>query len=398
MTSMKEAVRRPAKTVTRAAGITVALTVGLALAACGSGSGSLAASSSSGLPSTIKVYGDLELTGNLSSIGTSNQNALNLAASEINASGMLGKSKIKMTYGDAESTPTQGASLANAALHGGYAAIFGSAASKDVLAEAGVVSHAKQITLFTQGGVDGVLVNPYIFRMTVLQPSIFPLTAAYLQSKHVKTVAAIYNSDLPATKVVLDALNANAAKYGYKVVGSTTVPTTTSNISSGITKVLGFHADALLVSLTTSQVATAATLIHQAGFTGPIVSGQGSDNNALAPAGAAASGWTWATDWSPAVKTSASAKFVADYTKKYGQQPGAFAVEAYDEMYFFAHGLVKAKSVDPDKLAAALTAVGAEGFSGVTADKITVIKNQEQAHGVLVQWQGSATKTVSLAK
>jgi hypothetical protein len=48
---------------------------------------------------------------------------------------------------------------------------------------------AAEPTVFTQVGSDGVLVSPYIYRMTTLQTSLYPLTMKWLGAQKVKTAS-----------------------------------------------------------------------------------------------------------------------------------------------------------------------------------------------------------------
>jgi len=59
------------------------------------------------------------------------------------------------------------------------------------VAVAPILGRANQPTIFTQAGSSGVLVSKYIFRMTPLQTTQFPLTLKWLKSKGVKTVSVL---------------------------------------------------------------------------------------------------------------------------------------------------------------------------------------------------------------
>lgn len=365
--------------------------VALTATACGQGSDQGA---SGGLPGTINLYAMTELSGPGANVGNEIKNGLDLGVEQVNASGLLGQSKLAVQVDDDQTSANVGASLANQAATRDSPIVFGPAFSSEAVAVAPILSRKKQPTIFTQAGSDGVLVSPEMFRLTPLQEDLVELDARYLKQRGAKRVTVLIASDNPTQPVLAKKLKELGPKFGYEITDEISVLGTQSNISGEIARVVGTKPDAVVALLVTSQFSTAATLLRQGGFSGPVISTFGAAGGVLTPAGAAADGFTWATDWASPGTNETSKRFVDAYKAKYNKEPSAYAAEAYDAVWFGARGLKQAGSTDKAAVAAALAQVGKAGFDGALGDGITVVNGQQKADGTLVTWQNGSAKLV----
>jgi branched-chain amino acid transport system substrate-binding protein len=256
------------------------------------------------------------------------------------------------------------------------------------------MAKADQPTVFTQAGSDGVLVSPYIYRMTTLQASLYPLTMKWLGAQRVKTVAVIQDSDIPTEVRLTDELKADGPRYGFKVVDVESVLATQSNIASAMSSVLAAHTEALALNVVTTQNATAATLAQQGSFKGPIIAEESAANAELAAAGSAANGIVWASDWIAGSPGQMSATFTKEYEATYHAVPTNWAAESYDAVWFAARGLKQADSTSPAKVQAALTSVGSAGFTGALGN-ITVVNGQETSKPLLISWNDGSQSVMA---
>jgi ABC-type branched-subunit amino acid transport system substrate-binding protein len=194
----------------RAASATAVLASITIVAAACSSSGSSTTSSSSGststsgssgsskLPSVITVTSIQDLTGAVGPVGISTQDGMNLAVKAIEASHMLGSTKIQITYKDTQTTQAMAVSEASAAADSNTDAIFGPVLSTEAVAVAPIVESAKIPTIFTQAGGPGVVTpGGYVFRVTAPQSEYQPKMVAYLKSKGVKTVTMLFDATVP---------------------------------------------------------------------------------------------------------------------------------------------------------------------------------------------------------
>uniref|UniRef100_UPI002FDBD557 branched-chain amino acid ABC transporter substrate-binding protein n=1 Tax=Streptomyces sp. IBSBF 2806 TaxID=2903529 RepID=UPI002FDBD557 len=101
--------------------------------------------------------------------------------------------------------------------------------------------------------------------------------------------------------------------------------------------VLAAGADAVLCTGDAPRTAGLASALHAAGFTGTRMATERAFGPAfLTGAGAAATGWVFATSFvDPGVRPSARA-FAAAYRSRFGAAPGWYAAEAYDAVMFLA--------------------------------------------------------------
>jgi branched-chain amino acid transport system substrate-binding protein len=361
-------------------GVVAAGVLSLSLAACAS-SGSGASANSAGLPSTVKLLDVVPLTGPAAAYGPGIKDGVQLAIDDVNSSKFLGNTKLEVDYVD-DATAASTAAQVAAEDTGKYPIIFGSVGSAASAAQAPIFNKAGQPTIFMEAGGSGVLIGPSLFRLTPLSTDLVPLELKYLQSKNVKTLSNIYDSDLPTDQAISEALAKEAPAYGIKVVGTVASTSSTTDISGSFSKLLAYKTDAISVVLVGAQFGTAVNQINQAKYPGVVVSQAGAALP-LAPIGSPANGWTWPGTWTAPGTNELSAKFTAEYEKQYGGAPFYTAAEAYDMVYYAARALKKANSTDKGAIVTALKAVGEEGFPGLLGD-VKVKDGQEVPLGFMI--------------
>ena len=357
--------------------------VPVALAAVIGGAGAAGASS---LPATIHLYSIDDNSGPAGAVGVDATQAYQLAISQINKSHYLGNTKLTFSVGDTGGSATTAANLATQAVSAHYPIVFGPVSSSTAVAVSPIVARAQQPTIYTQAGSSGVVLSKYIFRMTPLQTTQFPLTLAWLKAKKVHTISVLYDSDFPTQAQMAQELAKLGPKYGVKVVGTQSVLTSQSNISSAVSNLAADHAQAVALLVLLSQNSTAVTDLTQSGFKGPIVAEEGAANGGLDAAGGAANGVTWTSDWNTGETNAASTSFEKAYETAYHKTATDWSAEAYDAMWFAARGLKAAGSTSPAAVQAGLEKVGKAGFLGVEG-KVKTASNQEVGAGILVQYQ-----------
>jgi branched-chain amino acid transport system substrate-binding protein len=362
------------------------LGLGAALATVAAG-GVTAQSAGASLPKTVTLYSIQDASGAAGAVGVYDEQAQNLAIKQINASNLLGGTKLAISYGDSATNPTTAASLATAAVSAHYPIIFGPPSSGTAVAVAPILARANQPTIFTQAGGPGTLLTKYMFRLTPLQTDRIPTAFQWLRSKKVKTVAILEDSNFPTEVTLGQETTTDASKYGFKVVGTSSVLAAQSNIASEVSTLLSYHPDAIALDVVLTQNSTAATLLKQGGFSGPVIAEDGAGNGSLSGAGSAANGIVWSSDWVPGAPFgTVSAAFNKAYVAAYHKTPSDWAAEAYDATYYAARALKAAGSTSPAAVVAALTKEGKSGYLGALGHA-TVVSGQENAKPVLVQWE-----------
>ncbi|MGW1786387.1 bifunctional serine/threonine-protein kinase/ABC transporter substrate-binding protein [Streptomyces sp. NPDC002143] len=100
-------------------------------------------------------------------------------------------------------------------------------------------------------------------------------------------------------------------------------------------EVLAADADAVVFTGDATRAAGLASALKSAGFTGTrMATEQAFDSRFLASAGAAATGWVFATSFIDPTAAPSARAFAADYRTRFGAAPGWYAAEAYDAVMF----------------------------------------------------------------
>lgn len=373
-----------------------AAVLALAAAACSapggnSASGSTGGGGGNGLPGTVKVMDVNGLTGPVAFAGTNAKKGTDLAVEQIEAQGLLGKTKIQVDYKDAAADPQQAASLASQAIADtSYAAILGPSASAQATAVSPIVQKAGMPTLYVQAGSDGVLLGDYTYRLTPPAQSYYGIVAKYLQQQNVKSASVLYNAGNPTlAQLGKETVPGLLKDHGITLAGSASVDTTAQDFTTSASQLAGQKADAVFLLLTGPQDPVAISQLRQAGFHGKIVgfSAMGAGN--LKPAGQTAAGAVWPTNFAADMTDPGTKEFVQAYEKKYGGEvPNGYAAEAYDRMWFLARALKAADSADRSALQKGLAKVAKEGFDGAQGH-LTFDNGDARVPGVLVEWDGS---------
>ncbi len=344
-----------------------------------------------GLPSPIKFVSIQDLSGITGKQGGDTKLGMDLAVEEINKSGLLGSSKIEISYRDSATNPAQGASLMSAAMGQESAIVFGSVSSNVAIAQAPIAQRARQPLIFTQAGSKGILeAGNYVFRATPIQLYYQNLTVDWMKKNGIKSMGIITDTNNPTINELRAAYKDLAPKAGIRIVADEESTTSAADISTQLTKIREAKPDAAFINLMSSRNAIAVSQLRQNGFTGRIVGMQGMGGNILASLGELGEGVVWATDFNPGQTNPGAVKFVAAYKAKHGGQvPGFYQAEGYDAVLFAAHALKKANSVEPEAVIKALEAVGTEGFEGA-AGLVKFSGRQQQGSGVVVEWRKGA--------
>jgi branched-chain amino acid transport system substrate-binding protein len=184
-----------------------------------------------------------------------------------------------------------------------------------------------------------------------------------------KNVYLLWDTSNIYTTLLAAYFKQSFAKAGGTIIGEDTYAADNPAIP---TQIAGLAAakqgpDALYVSALPDEIGPIVKQLRAAGFTQPIVGGDGYDTPLLlSVAGTAANNVYFTThaymaeDGNAAIKT-----FYAAYKSAYGKAPeNAFAGLGYDAIGLVAQAITAAGSPEPGKIRAALAAI--HGFAGVT--------------------------------
>lgn len=330
-----------------------------------------------GTSETIKVGAFLSLTGATSAYGISAENAIKLAADDVNRSGGIDGKQIELEIEDDQSNLQQVPDVVNHLIkeHKVHALIAEPVSTRAMLAAP--IAQQNQIVMISSASVKPELTmqGDYIFRACFISSTegdaIAKFAVEHLKAKRV----AIILDDKNDYAVVLAGFFADSfRKRGGQIVSEQKYEANAVDLSPQMNAIKtaapdivfapGFYTTAPIIAREVKKAAIKSTLIGSDGWDSPILLAAGSEPFE----GVYFANHFWAGNDDPLV-----AKFVADYRAKYGVEPDAGAATAYDAARMLFDAFKRAKSTDSAAVRNALAQT--KDFPGVTG-KITLDANR----------------------
>lgn len=112
----------------------------------------------------------------------------------------------------------------------------------------------------------------------------------------------------------------------------------------------------------------------------------GASGGSLDPAGEDGVGMVWASNFHHQMAAESSQAFVAAYREEHGEDPLAYAAEAYDAAWFLARALEEAGSADRISVKDGMLAVADQPVDGALGAQISWTDRQIVTPGVVVEY------------
>ncbi len=306
--------------------------------------------SAAALPAEITVGAVETLTGDNAAYGLSIRSALELAVSEVNASGFLGGSRIRLVVMDDKADKQEGISVFTRLINDEKVpVIIGPTLSSTAFAADPIAQKAGVPVLGTSNTAKGITdMGAYVFRDSLPQAGVIPGTIAAVKEKyHPKKAALLFESTNEFSKSEADVFTAVLQQQGIQLVGSESYSKGDTDFRTQLGKLNARRPDILVLR---SLVGEAIPVLQQAreiGITVPIVGGNGFNSpSVLANAKSAAEGLIVGSAWFIDSAAPKSRSFVAAYRARYGKDPDQFGAQAYDGLYLVARAIKDAGSTD----------------------------------------------------
>jgi branched-chain amino acid transport system substrate-binding protein len=309
------------------------------------------------------------LSGPNAAYGVAIKSGLELALAEINAKGVLGGRQIALTVEDSAGNKDQAINAARKLIgRDKVIAIIGPTLSNEMFAVGPVTNERKIPTLGTSTTAVGITdIGPYIFRTSLPESDVIPVTLKAAMARGVKTIALMYANDDAFSKSGFDVMKAAAEKAGLTIVTIESFGQKDTDFSAQLTKVKSLKPDAVGISALVEPTSGVLLQARQLGF-GPetlFIGGNGANSPKLGEiAGAAADGLIVGSPWFIAKPGKLNEDFVAAFKAKYNKDPDQFAAQAYDAMKIMAAAIDRAGAADPEKVTAALAKTDYTGVMG----------------------------------
>ncbi|MGI4796676.1 MAG: ABC transporter substrate-binding protein [Janthinobacterium lividum] len=309
------------------------------------------------------------LTGPSAAYGIAIKAGLDLALEDINKKGLLGGRFINLTVEDSAGNKDQAINAARKLIgRDKVGLIIGPTLSNEMFAVGPVVNERKIPIIGTSTTAVGITdIGPWVFRTSLPESDVIPVTLAYAQSRGVKTIALMYANDDAFSKSGFDTMKAAAEKAGLTIVTIESFGSKDADFSAQLTKIKGLKPDAVGISALVEPVSGVLLKARELGFGKEtlFIGGNGSNSPKLGEiAGPAADGLIVGSPWFIGKDDPANKAFVTAFQAKYNRAPDQFAAQAFDTMHIVAAAIEKAGGTENDKLHAALLATKYDGVMG----------------------------------
>ncbi|MFC4769357.1 branched-chain amino acid ABC transporter substrate-binding protein [Effusibacillus consociatus] len=341
--------------VWRKAGLGLSIASLLALTACGSGgsSGGQGGASSS----EILVGVQSPTTGSEAKMGQDINNAVQLAADEINEKGGINGKKIKLVFADDACDPQTATAAANKLVSQGVVAVVGGYCSGATLPASGVYHNAGIPMVVTAANSAKIPAQGYKEIFLTNGTTVHQAEAAsehMLKALGAKRIAIVHDNSAFA-KDLAEITKKAVQEKGGEVVAFEAVNPEEKDFTSLLTKLKSAKPDA---TYWTAYYAAGGLLIKQfkqLGVPGAIGVGDGANDKTLIDiAGKQAAEGTFVTT-SPTPEFIPSAKsFTDSYKAKFKGEPGPYSALSYDGMRLLADAIARANTTDKAAIVKAL--------------------------------------------
>lgn len=331
--------------------------------------GALAAPVTARAADAIPVGAIEILSGPVAAYGQSITAGLKMGFDEINQKGVLGGRKIALTVEDSGGNK-EGAISAVRQLIGRdhVVALIGPTLSTEMFA-VGPLANQRGIPIIgtSTTAVGITAIGRDVFRTSLPEAVVIPITFARAKARGVKTVAIMSANDDAFSKSSHDAMVAAANANGMTVVADESFGSRDTDFSAQLTKIIALKPNALAVSAMvepTSGILLAAKTLGLPAKT-MLIGGNGANSPKLGEiAGSAADGIMVGSPWSLGKTDPMNTAFVAKFIKLNGHPPDQFAAQAYDTAYILADAIDASGDATPEHIRSALQQVSRTGVTG----------------------------------
>ena len=327
-----------------------------------------APSAEAGDGKTIKIGVFGPVTGGSAVYGEGAQNAITMAAEEINSNDsgykveIVNNGKIVDDGGDAK----QAINAYNSLMKEGPSAIVGSFFSSVTLPVAEQASKDNMLLLATGAtNKDVTLKGTTIFRNCFIDPYQGKMAAQFAKEKGWTKAAVIYAKDDDYSNGLKDAFIENAEANGIEVVYVGECTTKDTDFSSQTSQAVAKGADFLFYPAFLDTVPLLVGAARDAGFDGAVMGGDGWDGTDTAGFEDKFENCYFTNHYSSEDTAPAVVNFVSKYTEKYGTESlNACAALYYDAIYMLVEAAKNGGASDTASLVKRMTGMTFTGVGG----------------------------------
>ncbi len=352
-------------------------------------SSSAAASSSSAEASTAsgdlvwKIGGSGPLTGSAAQYGLGVQNAIKIAAEEINAAGGINGYPVEINYQDDEADAQKAVNAYNTLKDWGVQIYEGAVTSGSCIAAA-AEANADRIFMLTPSAssTDVNVSSGYdnVYQVCFSDPNQGTVSADYIAEKKLASkIAVIYDSSDAYSTGIYNTFVSEASAKGLEVVATESFTADSkTDFSTQLQKCSDAGAELLFLPFYYTEASIVLKQADQMGYA-PIFFGVDGMDGILSVENfdvSLAEGVYLLTPFAADADDEATQAFVSAYKEAYNDEtPNQFAADAYDGLYILKEAL-ETTDLTPEASAsdiceALITAMQSISYNGLTGDDMT---------------------------
>lgn len=323
---------------------------------------------------TIKIGGNLELSGAAAAYGTPIAEALELAIEQKNdAGGLLDGQLIELLITDNQSDLTEAASVATKLISQDVVGIIGPTATGVAKAAIPIITEGEMPTILGASTGDGLTlaedgsVLEYLFRVC-FEDSFQGLAAGEYASEILTADSAIIITDqaLDYSLGLADSFTQRFEENGGSILNTQSYTSGDTDFSAILTTLLAQDFDILYIPGYYTETGLIIKQAREMGITQPIIGGDGYHSKTLIELAGAenATDIYFTTHFYEGNDDPKTQQFIDDYSEKFGKQPDTFAALGYDASNLLLDAIERAGSTDRKAI---IQAIGeTQDFEGIT--------------------------------
>jgi branched-chain amino acid transport system substrate-binding protein len=312
-----------------------------------------------------RIGAALSLSGQLKQFGAAQRSGIRLAQDEINASHLLGTTRLEVIVDDDGSDREQASAVFQRFIDNSHVlAIIGPTQSDIALSVDPLAQQAGVPVLAISNAAGGITqIGNFIFRDCLSESQLTPQIIETVRSRMKVHNAALLYSDTDPNRAGSHGFKSALQQLGVRIVAEQSFAADQTDFSSELEEIAASHPDAVFV---TAPAHAAAPILIQArrhGLSNVPIIGSSAFNSGtvLRSAGDAAEGLIVGSAWSAANTTARNQQFIQNYRARYEADPDQLAAQAYTSVYILAAALNDSgTTTDPRALRDALERVQLE--------------------------------------
>jgi branched-chain amino acid transport system substrate-binding protein len=289
-----------------------------------------------------RIGAALSLTGSARLIGMAQRSGIKLAQDEINASRMLGSTRLEVLISDDGSDREQAAGVFQRFIEDSHVvAIIGPTLSDTALSVDPIAQQAAVPVLAISNSAGGITaIGDFIFRANLADSQTTPAVVAAVRSRIKLHKAALLSTDTDPNRSGSSGFKSALTSAGVHITSEETFSLDQVDYSEQLEAIASSQPDALFITAPVGVAAQILIQAHREGLKMQVVGSNAFNSDAvLRSAGDAAEGLIVGSAWSVNGPSARNQQFIQAYRARYGVDPDQITAQAYSGVYILASAI-----------------------------------------------------------